>query len=1413
MKRLFIFLTILVYSSASWAITDGTFTIDGVGAGVSEYTTVAAFEADIEGTMFGDLIGELTDIEHTIASDVSFDTDTNGYLLKLTAKSGAEHDGTGIGSGARLNYGSRDSLTFDETVDGTLHDIEVSNLILNITGNIDNQGIRLMDGSNDGHWLVNRMLIHGDPDAQHGILIDWRVQGITVSNNIVYDVGDGAGDGGISITGGDVTSGITLYNNTVIRCYDNIIQESAPIDGTWIVKNNLAQHADNTDYRDDGDGFGTTGKNVSSDTSSPDVAYRDYDMISGASDVFVDSGSSDWKLDLGGNAANLGYLDDGEDLSSFFTDDIDGGDARSTWYTGAHEPAAAAATPVIISPKLIITKIIKWLKGFFSISEAHATTYFVKPTGDDGLDGQSEANAWLTVSKANSTLTAGDAVRIMAGTYTGSSNHIDPDNNGTSWSALIVYEDFGDGTVTLSNPSRGYNDGRGNINISGKSYIKVEGITMNASSNADRVVSGNQASYIILENITITGKWNYPIEFNRICDYGNVAACGETKHILLRNITFDDTYSCAEFNFPYDQMYIRGDSHHFLIEDSTFGDSRHFGIYLERRTATIRPSYIIVRNNTITNRQETGFGIGWGNTSGTSPVMFEANYVKAGGAVPVLCPPEQGTGAQIAGGYAIVRYNKIEASGQDFGVGPLAGYFSDGYIANSWPHDPYQNHTYNNTIVNNTGTGMNLREWDAINYGYNQYVNNILVDNHNSAIWEWQFACDSDATLSSPLPCDQVRNNLIGRNSANDVIKFACSVLSLSLEQTVSEANSAYNTCADDRFIFDGNISGDPKFVDQDNFDLTLNVDSDAIDAGVSLAQVASIDTGSGVTLVVDDSRFFQDGWGMTDSPFGVKADYIAVGTVTNTVLISSVSQSYSPEFDFYSGGTIILTQSITRSDGDDVWLVRGSSGITRLYGSAPDIGAEEFSSGVSPVATITITGDPVEGGADGTITISLDSGEPEWITFDLTGGAGFTWGTDAEYPWENKGGVTVTPPSATTPFTSKQDAEVEGTETGTITLTSYADPTTGGVTVAIGEPSAATAFLQDDDSVPGVSVFATDAYASEEGTLTGEFELSCDECTNLSVSFVYSGTADTTEGVDITGVTPSPVIIVNNGTPFKIVVTPIDDDVKGEGTETLILTLDDPAGFDPISGFSAATIYILDNDSAVSNIQVDDFNDGSIASFWRWESGIGGSRTETDGSMKITSGFGRLYDANYEPTIVYQDGVEGNFDVWTKVIHTGWKNNFQRVGLIIKLSGTTYMVMGQVHSSGTTVLESVHTINEASISSAIPEFESTTAYFRVSKSGSSFYSYYAVVNPLSGGTWQLLEPTSGLLFSDEIVDVGFFATTTGGSQFVAQYDYFATWPPTCDMFNVNCPPGKMTSGPLEKGRIRSGPNEVGRIQ
>lgn len=147
--------------------------------------------------------------------------------------------------------------------------------------------------------------------------------------------------------------------------------------------------------------------------------------------------------------------------------------------------------------------------------------------------------------------------------------------------------------------------------------------------------------------------------------------------------------------------------------------------------------------------------------------------------------------------------------------------------------------------------------------------------------------------------------------------------------------------------------SGDPKFNNPDlsNFDskilpdLSLQSSSGAIDGGTYLTTATNSGTSS-TKLTVTDAAYFQDGTIGSDlarasTGLGgtMQADWIAIGSVTNTVQIASVS------YGAYNApaGSITLASRTTWKSGDHIWLYKKSDGAIVLSGAAPDYGASEY--------------------------------------------------------------------------------------------------------------------------------------------------------------------------------------------------------------------------------------------------------------------------------------------------------------------------------------------------------------------------------------------------------------------------------------------------------------------------------------
>jgi hypothetical protein len=142
------------------------------------------------------------------------------------------------------------------------------------------------------------------------------------------------------------------------------------------------------------------------------------------------------------------------------------------------------------------------------------------------------------------------------------------------------------------------------------------------------------------------------------------------------------------------------------------------------------------------------------------------------------------------------------------------------------------------------------------------------------------------------------------------------------------------------------------------------------------------------------------------------------------------------------------------------------------------------------------------------------------------------------------------------------------GPKSGTLRFTSD-DPDTPELDVAL----SGTAVL------PVVTLAVPDAAAGETGPNTGAFKVSRTGPTTASLVVDYTVGGTATSGADYTALSGSVTIPVG-AKAASIVVTPIDDEVAGEGKETVVVTLAADAAY-VVGTASAGTVKIKDNDQA----------------------------------------------------------------------------------------------------------------------------------------------------------------------------------------------------------------------------------------
>ena len=164
-------------------------------------------------------------------------------------------------------------------------------------------------------------------------------------------------------------------------------------------------------------------------------------------------------------------------------------------------------------------------------------------------------------------------------------------------------------------------------------------------------------------------------------------------------------------------------------------------------------------------------------------------------------------------------------------------------------------------------------------------------------------------------------------------------------------------------------------------------------------------------------------------------------------------------------------------------------------------------------------------------------------------------------------GTVTFDPgaPTATVTVTPIADADLEGSETVVLTLTTVAP-------YELGSPATAIVII-NDTNLPLVSVAAFDSTASETPANEGRFRFTRTGSTALPlvVTFTVDGTA--TPGVDYQALTGTVTIPVG-ALSADVVVTTLKDSVNQEADETVSVTVTDGALFN-LGATSVATVTI----------------------------------------------------------------------------------------------------------------------------------------------------------------------------------------------------------------------------------------------
>lgn len=506
-----------------------------------------------------------------------------------------------------------------------------------------------------------------------------------------------------------------------------------------------------------------------------------------------------------------------------------------------------------------------------------------------------------SLAKANSSATQGHFIYLRAGTY---NTNIQPTSSGTL-NNRITYSGYQSETATITNVGA-----TGCIQLNNMDYIVITKLTITNCDQLANITGGSSYNEISYNTISVgAGAANVGIN---VYTLGATALTANTHNWFHHNLIYHGGYiDEASVKNPCNDisgmMAIGADedsdsfSDYNTVEDNTIYWGAHHALKFNTH-------FNVARNNVMHNE-------GW---------LEASAFCQSQTPTELHCAPDGYYGNRVMNilfNHTLAAsndtYNLIEGNRIGF-----AGLPSDGNGADVLTMGGQRDIARYNDIYNGLGLGFYART-------SGNYANNLQVYNNTLAFNGTGPACRL-AAGGFLIGAVRFQNGGSGNLFTNNIVNST----------TGTEIRPGTgNTIADNWLAADGN----PQFTNTTNTDpfsttqpdFTLQSGSGAIDTGVKLTD--AVGAGSSITtLVVANALPFQYGNRGSDlvrNAGTMHADWIAIGTVSNTVQISSID---------YATNTITLANAKSWSDGADVWLYKKSDGVVVLVGSAPDKGAHE---------------------------------------------------------------------------------------------------------------------------------------------------------------------------------------------------------------------------------------------------------------------------------------------------------------------------------------------------------------------------------------------------------------------------------------------------------------------------------------
>ena len=535
---------------------------------------------------------------------------------------------------------------------------------------------------------------------------------------------------------------------------------------------------------------------------------------------------------------------------------------------------------------------------FLSLATAATTPYggsyfYLAPNGDDNNDGRTINTPVKTFWRSQSLLGPGDILLVRGGTY--NDQLFVTTSDGTPDRPITVQAYPGE------KPIVGGHSGWGAYVIAVRPYYIFDGLNFEGMLDGNYVFWVHDTHHITLRNISMKNFANDMVLF---------AGCTD---IVVENSTFDTAGSPLNTGTG-EHIWIAGSSR-VLVQNSKFIRAGHASISIidDNRNGG-RSSNNVIRNNVI--EQHWSGGIYIGNYSRAN--LIEGNQISYTGenapytklAIGLSCPEN------------IVRKNVISRSGSslqalDNGIGVYA--WDDGGKI----QDAIDNRFYNNIVYRSANRGLYFYLRGVSQATRNKFVNNVFYHNKEQNCDDygcgkgWEISVDSYHTANkwASFPNANYFFNNVILGSVDGVDQPGGQVFGYDYEGWVKSVKQLQT---DYPAFFKGNLDVNPKFVNPDGGNFTLQQSSPLVDAGSDLT--VTVGSGSKVTQVsVEDARFFTDGYGV------VPGDAIRIGA-NDPVAVTKVDAA---------SNTLTVARPVTYNAGEPVNLL--------FAGAKPDIGAFEY--------------------------------------------------------------------------------------------------------------------------------------------------------------------------------------------------------------------------------------------------------------------------------------------------------------------------------------------------------------------------------------------------------------------------------------------------------------------------------------